>query len=202
MQGAGANGFVLRRAEQPGTSPEPGRKPGYAGEVPGLGPVQTWWEDGERDGPYTKFARHVVTGAGIPQVAFEGVQFGRLPLPARVRLQVAGQHGRVSRRRSGVTRQGRALRIETAGRIYRYRQGADMIEHHLVRDGGATVRVTRDRWRDSKRVEFSTSGPVDAMDIALALLMSGVYTRHMSQTGRWMSLPLRFTNRWLGYFGG
>ncbi|MFI6939796.1 hypothetical protein ACIBI4_11015 [Streptomyces sp. NPDC050418] len=194
-------GFVLRKAEQAGAPRPGGRKPGYSGDVPGLGAVETWWEDGERDGPYTKFVRHAVAGAGIPHATFEGVEFGGLPLPSRVRLQVAAQPGSVGRRRSGVTPEGRALRIQAAGRSYRYRQGVRMIEHRLVRDGGAEIQVRRDRWRSSQQVEFTTSGPVDAVDIAVALLMNGVYTRHLSQTGRWLTLPLRFMNRWFGYFG-
>ncbi|SDJ93007.1 hypothetical protein [Streptomyces indicus] len=201
MRNAGPGGFVLRQAADTETARKSKRRAGYTGEVPGLGTVETWWENGERDGPYTNFIRHVVAGPGLPHAAFEGVQFGRMPLPARVRLQVAGQPGSVGRRRSGVTREGRALRIQAAGRSYRYRQGIRTVEHQLVRDGGAVVRVRRDRWRGSQQVEFSTSGPVDALDLTMALLLNGVYTRHMSQFGRWLTLPPRFLNRWLGYFG-
>ncbi|MDX2296161.1 MULTISPECIES: hypothetical protein [Streptomyces] len=179
------------------TDPEAGRRrigppPSWAGAVPGLGYVELRYGAAlERGGAFRQFS---VGGERIPPAVFSGIDYAQMPLPSRPRLQVGPHTGTVSRRRSGLSRDGRALRIQLAGRAYRYRQGPTTCVHELLRPG-VLVRVTRDDWYRPLRLDVQVEGPADAVDLSLALVLQGVYTRHLSQGGRWFSLPFRILNR-------
>ncbi|QES13221.1 hypothetical protein DEJ45_12955 [Streptomyces venezuelae] len=160
--------------------------------IPGLGSVELRY--GNAVGRGDSFAQFSVTGERLPQGVFSGIRFGRAPLPARARVRVGEHAGTLSRRRSGLSRDGRALRVGLAGRAYRYRRGQDKRVTELLRQG-IVVRVTRDDWSRPVTLDVRTEGRIDAVDLSLALLLQGVYTRHLAQGGRWFSLPGRILNR-------
>ncbi|MFB8078154.1 MULTISPECIES: hypothetical protein [unclassified Streptomyces] len=187
-------GFTLRH-----TDPEAASRsrwlapaPSWGGVIPGLGAVELRY--GNAVGRGDDFAQVSVAGEHLPQGVFSGIRFGRAPLPARARLRVGEHTGTLSRRRSGLSRDGRALRIGLAGRAYRCRRGQDKRVTELLRQG-VVVRVTRDDWSRPVTLDVRTEGRADAVDLALALLLQGVYTRHLAQGGRWYSLPGRILNR-------
>ncbi|WP_306328383.1 hypothetical protein [Streptomyces venezuelae] len=185
-------GFVLSRTDPGAASRWFGPGPSWGGVIPGLGPVELRY--GNAVGRGDDFAQFSVVGERLPQGVFSGIRFGRMPLPARAGLRVGEHTGSLSRRRSGVSRDGRALRVGLAGRAYRYRRGRDKRVTELLREG-IVVRVTRDDWSRPVTLDVRTEGGVDAVDLSLALLLQGVYTRHLAQGGRWYSLPGRFLNR-------
>ncbi|MCX4983165.1 hypothetical protein [Streptomyces sp. NBC_00572] len=185
-------GFTLRHTDPEAASRWLAPTPSWGGTIPGLGSVELRF--GNAVGRGDSFAQFSVVGERVPQGVFSGIRFGRAPLPSRARLQVGEHTGTLSRRRSGLSRDGRALRIGLAGRAYRYRRGQDKRVHELLRQGIA-VRVTRDDWNRPVTLDVRTEGQVDAVDLSLALLLQGVYTRHLAQGGRLFSLPGRFLNR-------
>jgi hypothetical protein len=186
----GTSGFTLRHTKSESASKW--SPPTWIGDIPGLGSVKLRY--GPATGRTGHFAQFSVSGSGIPSAEFTGIKYGHTPLPARAKLQVGAYPGRLSRRRSGLTRDGRALRIRLADREYRYRQGPSKQIHELRRPG-STIRVTRDTWSRPLTLQVTTEGQTDALDICLALLLQGVYTRHLSQGGRWFSMPGRYLNR-------
>ncbi|MFK3733388.1 hypothetical protein ACI2LJ_24355 [Streptomyces sp. NPDC088090] len=166
--------------------------PSWEGSVPGLGGVRV--RCGPAPGRSDAFAQVSVDGERLPAGVFSGIRYGHAPLPSRVRLRVGPHTGATSRFRSGITRDQRALRVRLGDRAYRYRQGRDKRVHELLRPG-LRIRVTRDDWYRPLTLTVRTEGPADALDLSLALLLQGVYTRHLSQAGRWFSLPFRILNR-------
>ncbi|MFI9116518.1 hypothetical protein [Streptomyces venezuelae] len=185
-------GFTLSRTDSGAASRWLGPGPSWGGVIPGLGSVELRY--GNAVGRGDSFAQFSVTGERLPQGVFSGIRFGRAPLPARARVRVGEHTGTLSRRRSGLSRDGRALRVGLAGRAYRYRRGQDKRATELLRQG-IVVRVTRDDWSRPVTLDVRTEGRVDAVDLSLALLLQGVYTRHLAQGGRWFSLPGRILNR-------
>ncbi|MDX2559640.1 hypothetical protein PV371_08265 [Streptomyces sp. TX20-6-3] len=185
-------GFTLRHTDPEAASRWLAPAPSWGGTIPGLGFVELRY--GNAVGRGDSFAQFSVAGERLPQGVFSGIRFGRAPLPARARFQVGEHTGTLSRRRSGLSRDGRALRIGLAGRAYRYRRGQDKRVHELLRQG-IVVRITRDDWNRPVTLDVRTEGQVDAVDLSLALLLQGVYTRHLAQGGRWYSLPGRILNR-------
>ncbi|WP_326692260.1 MULTISPECIES: hypothetical protein [unclassified Streptomyces] len=186
----GTSGFTLHHTNSDSASKW--LPPTWAGDIPGLGSVQLHY--GPATGRTGHFAQFSVSGNGIPSAEFTGIKFGHAPLPSRAKFQVGTYAGRLSRRRSGLTRDGRALRVRLADREYRYRQGPSKLIHELRRPG-TTIRVTRDTWTRPLTLQVTTEGQADVLDICLALLLQGVYTRHLSQGGRWFSMLGRFVNR-------
>ncbi|WP_051717579.1 hypothetical protein [Streptomyces sp. NRRL F-5727] len=190
--GGPAPSFSLHHTDPETGRSRLGRQPSWAGVVPGLGHVELRY--GAAAGRSSAFRQFSVGGERIPPAVFSGINYAQMPLPSRPRLQVGPHTGTVSRRRSGLSRDGRALRIGLGERAYRYRQGPDKCVHELLR-AGLLVRVTRDDWYRPLRLDVQAEGPADAVDLALALVLQGVYTRHLSQGGRWFSLPFRILNR-------
>ncbi|MFT2016134.1 hypothetical protein ACMA1D_09865 [Streptomyces sp. 796.1] len=94
----------------------------------------------------------------------------------------------------GLTRRSRALRIEVLGRDYVYVELGRRRRHELRRDG-ARVRMTRSSWHLPKSVGGTWHGPVDAVDIGLAILFEAVNTRSLSGWGAVASGPGRLLSR-------
>ncbi|GHJ94922.1 hypothetical protein SNE510_44410 [Streptomyces sp. NE5-10] len=188
----GSADFTLHHTDPEGGSRLLTPAPSWAGSVPGLGGVHVRY--GPAPGRSDAFAQVSVAGEGLPAGVFSGIRYGHAPLPSRARLQVGAHTGAVSRFRSGLTRDQRALRVRIDGRAYRYRQGPGKCVHELLRPG-LRIRVTRDDWYRPLALTVRAEGPADGLDLSLALLLQGVYTRHLSQGGRWFSLPFRILNR-------
>ncbi|MFD9001871.1 hypothetical protein ACFV0T_13000 [Streptomyces sp. NPDC059582] len=75
-----------------------------------------------------------------------------------------------------------------------YAQSGNKRGHELVRDG-AGVRMARSSWTNPRTITGTCLGTADALDISLALVLEGVYTRNLSTPGALVSLPGRFLNR-------
>ncbi|GAA2087057.1 hypothetical protein GCM10009801_49790 [Streptomyces albiaxialis] len=133
----------------------------------------------------------VVSGASVPYATCSAFEYGGRALSSWSEFSVDGHWVKVSRRRLAVTRRGRSLRLRVAGRRYRYGQAGSLLRHELSRDG-ATVVMERSSWSDPATLSGGWRGEADGMDVALALLLEGVYTRHLSLAGALVSLPGRF----------
>ncbi|MGW3569786.1 hypothetical protein ACWDSL_38995 [Streptomyces sp. NPDC000941] len=164
----------------------------WAGTVPGFGPVELACP-AEED-----LSRETVTawlsGHGVPPMSFTGIEFRDLPRLARTTLTADGWTGRLRRRHLAVTARGRALRIEIAERSYRYQVLGSKLRHELRREG-AVVTMSRSEWRHPHAISGAGEGGCDGLDIGLAILMEGVYTRNLTFGGALYSWPGRFLSR-------
>ncbi|MGW2013894.1 hypothetical protein [Streptomyces sp. NPDC001927] len=164
----------------------------WAGTVAGFGTVELSTPAEE------EFARDLVgawvSGRGIPPMSFLGVEFRDRPRLADMTLTVDGWSGKLKRRHLAVTPRGRALRIEVAGRSYRYQVLGSKYRHELRREG-AVLTMARSSWRYPERISGSGQGHCDGLDIGLAILLEGAYTRNLSFSGALYSWPGRFLSR-------
>ncbi|MEU0216462.1 hypothetical protein ABZ281_15615 [Streptomyces sp. NPDC006265] len=77
---------------------------------------------------------------------------------------------------------------------YTYAERGGTRSHELVRRS-VGVRITRSSWRNPSTLSGTWRGEADALDIGIALVLEGVYTRNLSLPGALVSLPGRFLNR-------
>ncbi|MGX1311949.1 hypothetical protein RKD24_002068 [Streptomyces calvus] len=170
------------------------RRPTYtwAGTLPGLGAVELVCPAEEHIERESLVAW--VSGPVVPPMSFTGIAFRGLPRMAGMQLTADGWTARLRRRHLAVTERGRALRIELAGRSYRYRVLGGKLRHELRREG-AVVTTTRSEWRFPQTISGVSEGDADALDVGLAILMEGVYTRNLSFGGAVYSWPGRFLSR-------
>ncbi|WP_233288570.1 hypothetical protein [Streptomyces calvus] len=152
---------------------------GYRGTVGEFGRIEVVYP-ARRHGD-----RHVteVSGDTVPVTAFDGWAYGRKPSLHLGQLGVGTAGIRLKRNRWAQTRAGRALRMQVAGRAYRYlatsRRHRDRA---LVRDG-VEIRTSRHGRGARKKVTLTVLGPADATDLALAAVMIGVNTRNLTRGG-------------------
>ncbi|MDX3225610.1 hypothetical protein [Streptomyces sp. ME19-01-6] len=164
----------------------------WAGDVPGSGPVELACP-AEEDLAQDTIAAWV-SGHGTPPMSFVGIDFRDRPRLARMTLTADGWTGRLTRRHLAVTARGRALRIEIAERSYRYQVLGSKLRHELRREG-AVVTMSRSTWRHPRVLSGVGQGGFDGLDIGLAILLEGVYTRNLSFGGALYSWPGRFLSR-------
>ena len=55
--------------------------------------------------------------------------------------------------------------------------------------------MLRSAWMDPKNISGTAHGAVDSVDISLAILFEGVYTRNLSLRGALISAPGRLMDR-------
>ncbi|MFG2999298.1 hypothetical protein [Streptomyces sp. NPDC048340] len=164
----------------------------WSGSVSGLGPVSLAFPvNQDRSG---NSGHTAVSGAGLPYVLFSGVPFRVYPRMGNMELSVDGRPARLSRRHLALTKRGRSLRIRIDGRDYRYRVLGSKRQHELSR-AGATVTMSRSDWRLPGTISGTAQGQVDGLDVALAVVLEGVYTRNLSFSGALYSWPGRFLSR-------
>lgn len=165
----------------------------WVGQVDGIGGIQLVYPAEHSDYP-AEYCEVAVGGEGFPFITFLGLRYLRRPLLARSELRVDWDPADLSRNVWWPGRRGRALRIHVKGRAYRYTQRGGKCGHELTRDG-ATVRTRRSSWRLPQTISGTCLGAADALDISVALVLEGVYTRNLSAAGAIVSLPGRFLNR-------
>lgn len=173
----------------------------WTGILPGCGAVEL--KCPQRTNSFVEKLTARAAGESMPTMAFHGIGFRGAPRMALMKLEADGRAAELRRRSLAVTRQSRALCIELSGRSYRYRVLDSRLRHELRREG-AVVTMTRSEWRRPQSLSGVTQGEVDALDLGLAILLEGVYTRNLSFGGALFSWPGRFLNRmgFLGYFMG
>lgn len=173
----------------------------WTGTLPGGGGVELAYPQDANSLVHKLTAR--VTGESTPALAFHGLGFRGAPRMALMKLEADGRTAGLRRRHLAVTEQDRALRIELSGRSYRYQELGGRLRHELRREG-AVVTMTRSEWRHPQSLSGATQGEADALDLGLAILLEGVYTRNLSFGGALFSWPGRFLRRmsFLGYFMG
>ncbi|MFI0737742.1 hypothetical protein ACH4PU_06440 [Streptomyces sp. NPDC021100] len=169
----------------------------WTGTVPGLGSVELVCPAEEDLTQETLTTR--VSGRGIPPMSFTGTGFRDRPRLARMELTADGRTARLRRRHLAVPAGRRALRIEVAGRAYRYRALPGR-RHELRRDGAVvtvapTGRVAGRYPHTLTGDARGTHGACDGLDIGLALLLEGAYTRNLTFGGALYSWPGRFLTR-------
>ncbi|MFD8521791.1 hypothetical protein ACFV2D_17465 [Streptomyces capillispiralis] len=188
-----AESFELRRFESPGDERGRGRVAYWNGEVGRLGSVELLLPALEVV-PVTDRSSYMgvmVTGDSIPVSSYKAPPYGGKPRIAQGALNVAGQHAVVSRSAWRWSRGGRALRIWAVGREYRYRETVNK-RHHALERPGVQVLMTRSSWKDPETISGDMHGSVDSVDLSLAILFEGVYTRNLSLRGAVVSTPGRF----------
>lgn len=165
----------------------------WVGEVEGLGGIELAFPTEHSDYP-AEYCEVAVSGEMFPLTTYLGLRYLRRPLLARGELRVDWDPAELGRRVWWPGRKGRALRIRAKGRTYTYAQLGGKRRHELVRPG-AGVRMERSSWTDPRTITGTCLGAADALDISLALVLEGVYTRNLSLSGALVSLPGRFLNR-------
>lgn len=135
-----------------------------------------------------------MTGENIPPSSYTGLGYGGRPRLARGRLSVAGQDAAFSRRTWRTSREGRALQIWAVGREYQYREVQNR-RHHVLERPGVQIAMSRSSWANPKSISGTANGAVDSVDISIAILFEGVYTRNLSLRGALISAPARLTDR-------
>ncbi|WP_380790255.1 hypothetical protein ACFE3N_04690 [Streptomyces albidoflavus] len=188
--------FELRRSANTVTSREQRHVAFWRGTVGQLGTVELVVPAlevvpvGDRD---TNAA--AVTGESVPPSSFTGLAYGGRPRLARGRLHVAGQEAALSRNAWRTSRGGRALRIRVVGREYRYQERGNR-RHHVLERAGAQVKTARSSASvASETLRGTAGGAVDSVDLSLAILLEGVYTRNLSLRGALISAPGRLLDR-------
>ncbi|MEU6380023.1 hypothetical protein [Streptomyces sp. NPDC046909] len=183
--------FQLRRvASVRGTR---GEVLSWAGDVAGLGRIGLAFPTDYSDYPST-YTEVAVSGDGVPLTTYLGLRYLRRPLLARGELSIDWEPAELSRSAWLVGREARALRIRVKGRTYTYAQRGGKRGHELAR-AGASVRIRRSSWSKPRTISGTCCGDADALDISIALVLEGVYTRNLSVTGALVSLPGRILNR-------
>ncbi|MEU6681996.1 hypothetical protein [Streptomyces sp. NPDC046832] len=129
--------------------------------------------------------RHVteVKGDTVPVTSFDGWAYGRKPSLFSAQLSVAGEGIRLKRNRWALTRAGRALRMQVAGREYRYLATSARHRDRALTRHGVEIRTTRHGRGARKKAAFTVLGPADATDLALAAVLCGVNTRNLTRGG-------------------
>ncbi|MBA8974045.1 hypothetical protein GTW38_23710 [Streptomyces sp. SID7804] len=192
--------FELRRFETSGDERGRRRVAYWNGEVGRLGSVELLLPALEVV-PVTDRSLHMgtmVTGDSVPVSSYVASPYGGKPRIAQGTLNVAGQHAVVSRNVWRWSKVGRALRIRAVGREYAYRETVNK-RHHVLERQEAQVLMTRSSWKNSEIISGETRGSVDSVDVSLAILFEGVYTRNLSLWGAVVSTPGRFLDS-LGAF--
>ncbi|WP_257027862.1 MULTISPECIES: hypothetical protein [unclassified Streptomyces] len=159
----------------------------------GLGRIELAFPTEHSDYP-SEYCEVAVSGEGFPLITYLGLRYLRRPLLARGELRVDWDPADLSRNVWWPGKKGRALRIRVKGRTYTYAERGGKRRHELVRPGAA-VCMTRSSWRNPSTLSGTWSGEADALDIGIALVLEGVYTRNLSMPGALVSLPGRFLNR-------
>ncbi|MCT7352096.1 hypothetical protein N4P33_07900 [Streptomyces sp. 15-116A] len=168
---------------------------GYRGTVGEFGRIEVVYP-ASRHGD-----RHVteVKGDTVPATSFMGWAYGRKPSLYIAELNVGGAGVRLKRNRWAQTRAGRALRMQVAGREYRYlATSARHRDRALVRNG-VEIRTRRHGSGARKKATLTVLGPADATDLALAAVMCGVNTRNLTRGGAVRAFFSRSLN-WLDIF--
>ncbi|MEU9706001.1 hypothetical protein [Streptomyces sp. NPDC047981] len=164
----------------------------WAGTVAGFGTVEL--STPAEENLHQDLVGAWVSGRGIPPMSFLGVEFRDRPRMAGMTLTVDGWSGSLRRRHLAAGPRGRALRIDVAGRSYRY-QVLGTKNRHELRRAGAVLTTTRSSWRYPERISGSGQGDCDGLDVGLAILLEGAYTRNLSFSGALWSWPGRFLSR-------
>jgi hypothetical protein len=168
---------------------------GYRGTAGGFGRIEVVYPSSRRGD------RHVteVRGDTVPVTSFMGWAYGRKPSLYIAELSVGGAGVRLKRNRWAQTRAGRALRMQVAGREYRYlATSARHGDRALIRNG-VEVRIRRHGSGARKKATFTVLGPADATDLALAAVMCGVNTRNLTRAGAVRAFFAR-SLQWLDIF--
>ncbi|AJE83072.1 hypothetical protein SLNWT_2696 [Streptomyces albus] len=136
-------------------------------------------------------------GERIPSFTFTGIEQADRPSMRSHQLSLldpgSGEYRPCDMSRPrGLTRRGRALRILAADRQYTYAQQPSKRNHTLAR-AGVTLHFARSSWMNPRRITVTGSGPLDALDISLGVLLESVYTRELSFRGAVIAKTRRFT---------
>ncbi|MEU0245992.1 hypothetical protein ABZ192_16935 [Streptomyces sp. NPDC006235] len=165
----------------------------WRGDVGGLGPVELVVPALEVV-PVSERAEYegaMVTGQNIPMSSFKALRYGGRPRVAEGKMSVAGQHVSFTRNTLRMSRGARALKIWAVGREYRYREEGNR-RHHVLERPESRVVMTRSSASDPEIISGTAHGAVDSVDISIAILFEGVYTRNLSFRGALISAPGRF----------
>ncbi|MFF9112897.1 hypothetical protein [Streptomyces sp. NPDC014805] len=184
--------FELQRAAASGRGPR-GEVSSWVGHVDGLGRIELAFPTEHSDYP-AEYCEVAVVGDSFPLTTYLGLRYLRRPLLARGELRVDWDPAELSRHAWWPGRKGRALRIRVKGRSYTYVQQGGRCGHELARSGAA-VQMRRSSWRNPHTLSGTCLGQADALDITIAVVLEGVYTRNLTTAGALVSLPGRFINR-------
>ncbi|KUF17557.1 hypothetical protein AT728_09030 [Streptomyces silvensis] len=188
--------FELRRAEPSAQVRARDRVHWWTGEVGNLGAVELAYPAREVVPPADQalYVGTAVRGDSIPPATFRGLGYTVQPRLARGLLTIAGQTAALSRSTLSTDKRSRGLRISALGREYTYVEEQNKRHHALERDG-VRVTMTRSSWKNPRTITGTTAGATDSVDLSLAILFEGVYTRNLSLRGAMISAPGRVFSR-------
>lgn len=145
-----------------------------------------------------------VRGVAIPTAVFEvrGMHAELMSMPSlnRATLRVNDTPVPMRRNRWGVTRRGRSLRLTYQGGPYRL-SAINRHAYTLTRepaDGapGAVITVRQSGMGKNKKVTVQASGPVQAGDLTLAILFTGIDRATLTKRGVVRATFSRLFNFW------
>jgi hypothetical protein len=188
--------FELQRFTNTVTSMNQRHVSFWRGDVGRLGPVELMVPALEAVPIADRSSREgaMVTGDNIPASTFTGLPYGGQPRLARGQLSVAGQDAAFTRKTLRASRGARALRIWAVGREYRYREQGNR-RHHVLERPESRIVMARSSWKNPASISGTARGAVDSVDVSLAILFEGVYTRNLSLRGALISTPGRLMDR-------
>lgn len=155
------------------------RKRGYRGSLGEFGRVAVETSAQPRRPLYGTGIR----GESVPPGGLQRVASWDKPSLLLGQLTVAGEGVPLRRNRWALSKQGRALRFEVAGRTYRYYATSPRHRHRALAREGMEIETLRPRRGEGESATVSLPGHADATYVALALVMCGVNTRNLTQGG-------------------
>ncbi|GGL73534.1 hypothetical protein GCM10010129_16450 [Streptomyces fumigatiscleroticus] len=165
----------------------------WTGHVDGLGAIELAFPTEHSDYP-SEYCEVAVSGDRVPLTTYLGLRYLRRPLLAGGELRVDWEPAQLSRNIWWPGKRGRALHIRVNGRDYAYAERDGKRAHELSRPG-ASVQMRRTSWNNPRTIAGTGHGDTDALDIGVAVVLEGVYTRNLSALGVLVSLPGRIVNR-------
>ncbi|NUP66658.1 MAG: hypothetical protein HOW71_31300 [Nonomuraea sp.] len=166
-------------------------KYGLTGTVGGFGQVDVFYVRPVNHRP-GDLLRSEVVGEHLPETYVTGIGMGEPYMSRKATLSVGGVIGKLAYNVLGLRRESRALHVSLADRTYTYASTGDKQAVELRR---AEARVT---FRDGAHVRRAgyrrigtVTGPVDATDLAVALVFERVDVAWLSVGGVLRTAPFR-----------
>ncbi|MFH8368621.1 hypothetical protein [Streptomyces sp. NPDC018031] len=143
----------------------------------------------------TDLFRAEVRGERVPTAGLTGRAYSYLPSLGSATLDVEGRPVALRRNWWALTRRARALHLDTGTDRYTYTAVGTGKDFELRRAEAGILLRHRGWTRKRTTVEGRASGPVNAVDVALAVLLEGVDTRNLtfSKAVRWGPFRVMYT---------
>ncbi len=170
---------------------------GLSGTVDGYGRIRVFHVKPVRPPQPRDVFRTELVGEHLPQAHLSGKGLGGQPSLGRsAALSVDGVTGTLAHNTLGVRRSSRAVRIGLGGRAYSYAATPGFSNRVELRRDGARVAFSNGKLVPGlgARRLGSAHGAVDAVDLAIALVLEGVDVSSLTLAGTLAQAPFRLLN--------